>query len=97
MIRPKMWSQLTALAALIVALFAVPVPAFAQDAGNAAPAGTIVVVGEGTVRLEPDIARANIGVDVLKPSVREASAENPEAGEAKVDEAVAAIERLLRS
>ncbi|MEZ4580803.1 MAG: SIMPL domain-containing protein [Caldilineaceae bacterium] len=85
MIRPKMWSQLTALAALIVALFAVPVPAFAQDAGNAAPAGTIVVVGEGTVRLEPDIARANIGVDVLKPSVREASAENRAIVEAVMD------------
>lgn len=42
-----------------------------------------------------------VGLGLLDEHIRhcvlEASAENPEAGEAKVDEAVAAIERLLRS
>lgn len=41
----------------------------------AAP-GTITVVGEGKVSLEPDIARVNIGVETVKNTVQEASAEN---------------------
>jgi uncharacterized protein YggE len=36
---------------------------------------TITVVGEGTVSIEPDVAQATIGVEVLRPSVQEASAE----------------------
>lgn len=38
--------------------------------------GTITVVGEGKVSIEPDIARANIGVEVSDSTVAEASAEN---------------------
>jgi uncharacterized protein YggE len=34
---------------------------------------TITVVGEGTVKIKPDIAQSNIGVEVMKPTVREAS------------------------
>ena len=41
----------------------------------AAP-GTITVVGEGKVTLQPDIARVNIGVETVKNTVQEASAEN---------------------
>jgi hypothetical protein len=37
---------------------------------------TITVVGDGTVSITPDVARANIGVEVVRPSVEEASAEN---------------------
>jgi len=37
---------------------------------------TVTVVGEGKVSIEPDTARATIGVEVLRPSVQEASAEN---------------------
>lgn len=37
---------------------------------------TITVVGLGVVDVEPNVARANIGVDVMRPSVEEASAEN---------------------
>jgi uncharacterized protein len=39
-----------------------------------APSGarTITVVGEGTVKIEPDIARANFGVEVMRQTVREA-------------------------
>lgn len=46
-----------------------------QGPGAAAPR-SITVVGEGKVRIRPDIARATIGVEVVEPSVREASAEN---------------------
>lgn len=34
---------------------------------------TITVVGEGKVRIKPDIAQATIGVEVMKPTVKEAS------------------------
>jgi uncharacterized protein YggE len=37
---------------------------------------TITVVGDGTVNIQPDVARANIGVEVLSASVDEAAAEN---------------------
>ena len=47
----------------------------AQDAASAG-ARTITVVGEGTVSIKPDTAQANIGVEVIKPTVKEASAEN---------------------
>lgn len=34
---------------------------------------TITVVGEGVVKIKPDIAQVNIGVEVVKPTVKEAS------------------------
>lgn len=37
---------------------------------------TITVVGEGKVKIKPDIARAQIGVEVMKSSVKEASDAN---------------------
>lgn len=37
---------------------------------------TITVVGDGTVNIQPDVARANIGVEVLNAAVDEAAAEN---------------------
>lgn len=37
---------------------------------------TITVVGEGKVNIRPDIARTNIGVEVVRNTVQEASAEN---------------------
>lgn len=48
-------------------------PAAAQSSMDA---GTITVVGEGEVTIEPDIARANIGVEVSGSTVAEASAES---------------------
>lgn len=47
----------------------------AQDAMPVA-SRTITVVGEGKVTIKPDTAHANIGVEVIKPTVKEASAEN---------------------
>ena len=40
---------------------------------------TITVVGEGQIRIKPDIARATIGVVATKPTVQQASAENKQA------------------
>jgi uncharacterized protein len=37
---------------------------------------TITVVGDGIVSIRPDVARANIGVEVLSDTVEDASAEN---------------------
>ena len=34
---------------------------------------TITVVGEGTVKIKPDVAQANIGVEVVEPTVEKAS------------------------
>ncbi|MBW7884980.1 MAG: SIMPL domain-containing protein [Caldilineaceae bacterium] len=48
--------------------------AYAQEAGDSNR--TITVVGEGVVKIQPDVARANIGVEVMRPSVEEAAAEN---------------------
>jgi uncharacterized protein YggE len=49
------------------------------------PVGSITVVGEGTVNIRPDITRANIGVEVVRNSVQEASAENKVAIEAVLE------------
>jgi hypothetical protein len=65
---------------LAVGAFVVNAPtANAQEAsaGSGLPR-TITVVGEGKVKVEPDIARTNIGVDVVRPTVKEASAANKE-------------------
>ena len=57
--------------------------AHAQDAGTIpGQTGTITVVGEGKVTIKPDIARAQIGVEVIKKSVKEASDANKAALEA---------------
>jgi uncharacterized protein YggE len=47
----------------------------AQTAAETASAlpRTITVVGEGTVKIKPDIAQANIGVEVIRPTVKAAS------------------------
>lgn len=44
--------------------------------------GTITVVGEGKVTLEPDIARVTIGVETVTSTVKEASDQNRETVEA---------------
>lgn len=73
---------LALVAMLVTAALMLPSrSANAQDA-TAAPSQalprTITVVGEGQVKVEPDIARINIGVEVVRPSVRDASDANEE-------------------
>jgi uncharacterized protein YggE len=48
-------------------------PAVAQAQETMMPPRTITVVGEGSVKIRPDVAHANIGVEVVQPTVREAS------------------------
>jgi uncharacterized protein YggE len=52
-----------------------PSAAQAQTVAETASAlpRTITVVGEGTVKIKPDIAQANIGVEVIRPTVKAAS------------------------
>ena len=59
---------------LIGALVSVSV-AQAQTAESSALPRTITVVGEGKVRIKPDVAQTTIGVDVRKSTVKEASGE----------------------
>ena len=70
---------LLALALLVMGAAVMNAPAAnAQESSGAGLPRTITVVGEGKVKVEPDIARANIGVDVVRPTVKEASAANKE-------------------
>lgn len=41
----------------------------------APPSRTITVVGEGSVQLKPDMAQANIGVEIVNPNLKEANSE----------------------
>ncbi len=46
---------------------------------EAASSRTITVIGEGTVKVKPDIAQANIGVEVIGPDVKQVSSEAAQA------------------
>lgn len=76
----RMWLIASALLTLL-ALFAFAqlspagVQAQATIPAPAVPARTVTVVGEGTVTISPDIAQLSVGVEVIQPSVQEASAE----------------------
>ena len=71
-----------AVAVLAIAAFVAPAAfgrsgqpvALAQEATT--PQRTITVVGDGKVSVKPDMARVNIGVETIKPTVKEASDEN---------------------
>lgn len=80
-------------ATLIAGAFAPARTASAQDEPAAVvqpaamPARTITVVGEGEVRVKPDIARVTIGVEVLRNNVREATDANNQI----IDKVIAAL------
>ena len=67
--------------ALVVGVLAFARAGFAPSAAQAQTAAettsalprTITVVGEGTVKIKPDVAQANIGVEVIRPTVKAAS------------------------
>jgi uncharacterized protein len=96
----RLFTIVTAAALLFVAAFAagasgwLTVPAVQAQTQPVTPAltmpGTITVVGSGKVRIRPDIARANIGVEVVRSSVQEASAENRET----LEEVLATLEEM---
>ncbi len=53
--------------------FTAPAQAQTHAEATSTTSRTITVVGEGKVRIKPDIAQATIGVEVIKPTVKEAS------------------------
>jgi hypothetical protein len=52
-----------------------PAPAAAQTSTAAGISRTITVVGEGKVKAKPDLAQANIGVEIIGPEVKQASSD----------------------
>jgi hypothetical protein len=81
------------LAVLLLAIIAVSVASGytgrAQTVTPTQPASglprTITVVGEGKVTIKPDVARSQIGVEVVKSTVQEASTEAQDVMEAVLD------------
>lgn len=65
----------TAVVLMLVGVWSGAPAVQAQDSTSGL-SRTITVVGEGRVRIQPDIARANFGVEVVRNSVREALSEN---------------------
>ncbi|MBI1295494.1 DUF541 domain-containing protein [bacterium] len=65
-----------------------PASAQAQDTTGVTTPGTVTVVGEGSVSIEPDIANTTIGVEVVQPSVQDAVSEAREL----MDEVIAALQ-----
>ncbi len=59
--------------------------ALAAPSQQSSTEGFITVVGEGTVSIQPDVAVANIGVEVSGKSVLEATAQNREILQAVLD------------
>ena len=57
-------------------LLPTPAAAYAQNIPVSAPQRYITVVGEGLVNIRPDIVKTTIGVETVKATVKEASAEN---------------------
>lgn len=62
-----------------------PAPVQAQGTSTVPSVRTVTVVGEGEVTIEPDVAQATIGVEVVNPSVQDASAEASAMLEAVLD------------
>jgi uncharacterized protein YggE len=57
-----------------------------ETVAAAPPSRTITVVGEGSVKIKPDTAQANVGVEVVNPNLQEANSE-----------ATAAINQIMNS
>jgi uncharacterized protein YggE len=81
----------TGIAVLVLAgVLALPRAGFEPSAAQAQTVAetastlprTITVVGEGTVKIKPDIAQANIGVEVIRPTVKAASSRAKESMDA---------------
>jgi uncharacterized protein YggE len=80
------WASVNVALAQDATATPVPTTPETEDAPVSSPANqtlprTITVVGDGIVSIQPDVARANIGVEVLRSSVDEAAAENSQVTE----------------
>lgn len=72
--------------ALLAGMFIAPTASAQGTVPSPQPGtGTITVVGEGKVKVEPDTARINIGAEVMRPTVREATDANEELVAAVLD------------
>jgi uncharacterized protein YggE len=80
-----LWAGAAGFFAVPAAQAQTPVPTEEPQTPNMPAPGTITVIGEGKVSVEPDIARVTIGVETVKESVQEASAENKVTVEAVLD------------
>jgi uncharacterized protein YggE len=69
-------------------LIAAPAQAQTQPATNDPLANTILVVGEGTANIEPDTAQATIGVQIIDPSLSEAT----DAAQQRMEAVLAALQ-----
>lgn len=67
-----------------------PITEAAQLPADSNPTRTITVVGQGEVKVRPDIANINVGVEVLAPTVEAATG----AAERQMNAVLAAIKKL---
>ncbi|MCB0115932.1 MAG: SIMPL domain-containing protein [Caldilineaceae bacterium] len=94
MLQSKRIVSLSSVVAAVVLIAALVVsqigfgPAIAQAQDITATPGTVTVVGEGSVTIEPDIANTTIGVEVVEPSVQDAVSEARE----MMDAVIAALQ-----
>jgi uncharacterized protein len=84
-----LWLALSALIIGLASWGATPSAAQAQSPSTA-PLRTITVIGEGKIRVQPDIARVTFGAEVLRPSVKEALEANKQA----IESVLAALRTL---
>lgn len=79
------WKKIAGFGLVVLAVFVMgltaglrpaPAPVLAQDGAATSVQRYIRVVGEGSVRIKPDVAKTTIGVETVKPGVKEASEEN---------------------
>lgn len=64
------------LAIITVSLRGMGTPVLAQATVEQPAQRYITVVGEGMIKIKPDVAKTTIGVEVVRPTVKEASDEN---------------------
>lgn len=87
------WKHLLITAALLLALAACTTakaaPQTAPQTVVSEPVRSITVVGSGEIKLVPDVAQINIGVDIAKSTVAEAKAQ--------VDQQIVAVLAALKS
>lgn len=76
---------LTIIAVSVAAGYAGATPTATPTQATGTLPRTITVVGEGKVTIKPDVARTQIGVEVVKPTVQEASSEAQNVMQAVLD------------
>jgi uncharacterized protein len=68
-------NRLGAVAVVLALVFISAQAVLAPVVRAQSPQGTITVIGEGKVKIKPDLAQVTVGVEAIKPTVNEASSE----------------------